>query len=96
MILGGTFQHDNWELAVDHRTARRIFERCTALLPALLPSRGTTIVSHNVGLRPARKGGPRVEVETMQLPLEGDLVPRDGDEPTDKRSLKVIHAYGFG
>jgi len=96
VILGGTFQHDSWELSVNHRTARRIFERCTALVPDLLPSRGTTILSHNVGLRPARRGGPRVEVEIIQLPLANDLVPCNGIETRPKRSLKVIHAYGFG
>jgi len=96
VILGGTFQPDNWELAVNHRTAQRIFERCIALTPELRPSQGTTIISHNVGLRPARKGGPRVEIETVQLPLANELVPYNGDAPRVKRELTVIHAYGLG
>lgn len=98
VILGGTFQSDCWETAVNHQTARDIFERCAALEPALLPSRGTTILSHNVGLRPARKGGPRVEVEDVELPLVNELVPVEGESPrmTRKRTCKVIHCYGFG
>lgn len=96
VILGGTFQHDNWDLSVDHKTARRIFERCTTFHPALLPSRGARVISHNVGLRPARRGGPRVEIENMQLPLSNELVPCQDDDSRKKRELKVIHAYGFG
>lgn len=98
VILGGTFQYDSWETAVDHKTARGIFERCTALEPGLLPSKGATILSHNVGLRPARRGGPRVEVEDVELPLTNELVPVEGDnmKETKKRICKVIHAYGFG
>lgn len=96
VILGGTFQPDNWQLATDPRTMRRIFERCSALVPALLPAHGTTILSHNVGLRPARKTGPRVEIEIVSLPLEGDLVPISKSEPRMRLDLRVIHAYGFG
>jgi len=96
VILGGTFQQDNWELAVNHRTGRRIFERCAALEPALLPSKGTTFLSHNVGLRPARRGGPRVEVEVVKLPLPNDLVPCNGTGNRPSRELKIVHAYGFG
>ncbi|KLO20051.1 FAD dependent oxidoreductase [Schizopora paradoxa] len=98
VILGGTFQADVWETAVNHHTARAIYERCTALEPALLPSKGTTILSHNVGLRPARKGGPRVEVENVELPLANDLVPVEveGTRVKKTRICKVIHCYGFG
>ncbi|TDL28092.1 FAD dependent oxidoreductase [Rickenella mellea] len=96
VILGGTFQSDNWNTSVDHKVVRRIFERCTALQPDLLPSRGTTILSHNVGLRPARKGGPRVEIETIQLPLSSNFVPSHGEGERQARALTVIHAYGFG
>lgn len=98
VTLGGTFQSDSWETAVNHHTARAIYERCTALQPALLPSKGTTILSHNVGLRPARKGGPRVEVDNVELPLANELVPVDAENPriTRTRVCKVIHCYGFG
>ncbi|KAH8120036.1 FAD dependent oxidoreductase [Phellopilus nigrolimitatus] len=95
-ILGGTFQQDNYDTTVNHGTARRIFERCATLQPGLLPSRGATIISHNVGLRPSRRGGPRVELESVQLPLENELVPHNGEDTTPKRKLKVIHAYGLG
>lgn len=95
VILGGTFQPDNWDTSVNHKTAQGIFERCAALDPGLSLSRGTEVLSHNVGLRPARRGGPRVEVENMQLPLENDLIPVH-HSPRTKRVLKIIHAYGFG
>ncbi|KAI5120841.1 hypothetical protein M0805_007028 [Coniferiporia weirii] len=94
-ILGGTFQHDNFDLTVNLDTAQRLYERCTILESGLLLSRGTTVLSHNVGLRPSRKGGPRVELESMQLPLTNPLVPRY-EEKRPQRKLKVIHAYGLG
>ena len=53
-------------------------------------------MSLNVGLRPARRGGPRVELESIQLPLKNDLVPRNGDELKMEREVRVIHAYGLG
>ena len=59
-------------------------------------SEGTRILSHNVGLRPSRRGGARVELEEIELPLKNPLVPFYGEETRVERKLKVIHAYGLG
>ncbi|KAL5518788.1 hypothetical protein ACEPAH_471 [Sanghuangporus vaninii] len=95
-ILGGTYQEDNYDHAVNHDIAKRIYERCTTLEQQLHVSQGAKILSLNVGLRPARRGGPRVELETIQLPLKNDLVPHYGDGSRTEREVKVIHAYGLG
>ncbi|OCH89536.1 FAD dependent oxidoreductase [Obba rivulosa] len=95
VLLGGTYQPGNWDLSVDFPTAKGIIARCSALAPALRsPER--RILSHNVGLRPARKGGARVEAEWRRLPLETEwLSAQDGAEPQEGEVL-VAHAYGFG
>ncbi|OCB85621.1 FAD dependent oxidoreductase [Sanghuangporus baumii] len=95
-ILGGTYQEDDYDLAVNHDIAKRIYERCTTLEPRLHVSQGAKILSLNVGLRPARRGGPRVELETIQLPLKNDLVPHYRDGLRTEREVQVIHAYGLG
>lgn len=93
-ILGGTFLEDRWDTAVDYDVAKDIFARCEKLAPAL-NSPDTRIISHNVGLRPARRGGPRVEPEWVDLPLKGYLVPNK-NKSSKERKLLVIHAYGIG
>ena len=95
VTMGGTFEPDKTNLGVDMDIARGIYERCTALEPKLKVENGAKIISHNVGLRPARRGGPRVELETIQLPLEEQLIP-DYGLPRPRRELKVVHAYGLG
>jgi D-amino-acid oxidase len=50
-ILGGTAQENNWNTAPDTETADDIFSRCLALQPSLAEGK---ILSHLVGLRPAR------------------------------------------
>lgn len=52
---------------IDERTAQGILERTVRLLPELSHGKGVQgldIVRHNVGLRPTREGGPRMENET--------------------------------
>jgi len=56
----------------------------------------TRILSHNVGLRPAREGGPRVEAQFVDVPNKGPLVPELSGASTDLKTTLVIHAYGFG
>jgi len=81
--------------------AKGIFNRCAALAPCL-KSAETRILKHNVGLRPAREGGPRVEVERITLPLQTThcLTPwHEGDAVThsnEQGSMLVVHSYGFG
>ncbi|KAA1468099.1 nucleotide-binding domain-containing protein [Dentipellis sp. KUC8613] len=97
VLIGGTFQPNNWDTSVDKATADGIFQRAKALVPALGDPE-TRIISHNVGLRPAREGGPRVETEYIELPLSGELVPQISDADTGAGTKKtlIVHAYGFG
>ncbi|EMC91718.1 hypothetical protein BAUCODRAFT_302218 [Baudoinia panamericana UAMH 10762] len=68
-ILGGCLQKDNWESQVDPNLAIRIMKRCIELCPKLVPEgkgiEALSIIRHGVGLRPMRKGGPRVEREVI-------------------------------
>ncbi|RUS16279.1 hypothetical protein BC937DRAFT_91414 [Endogone sp. FLAS-F59071] len=84
VILGGTMQDYNSDPAVDLTTARTILERCEALYPELTQGRGIEslkILRHNVGFRPSRKGGIRVETEVIDI--------------ADKQVL-ICHNYGHG
>ncbi|MFF2121841.1 FAD-dependent oxidoreductase [Kitasatospora sp. NPDC058184] len=60
VVLGGTFEPDDWNTVADPATAEAILARCTARIPALREAR---VLGHVVGLRPARHGGPRLEAE---------------------------------
>jgi len=91
-LLGGTLLEDVWDTSIDYTMAKNIFDRCAGLAPAL-NSPETQILSHRVGLRPARRGGARVEAQWVDLPLTGNLVPSKSSVP--RRQL-VIHAYGLG
>jgi len=78
--------------------AKGIFERCSTLAPCL-KDEGTKILSHNVCLRPERKGGPRVELERITLPLmrsDGLAVYVSENAEEEQQELSVIHAYGMG
>lgn len=96
VLVGGTFQPNNWNTSVDMATAEGIFNRAKALVPAL-EAPEARILAHNVGLRPAREGGPRVEVEVVEFPMKGLLRPKpDGLRDMAEKKLAVVHAYGFG
>ena len=58
VVLGGTFELDEWAPAPDPATREAILARCRALVPELA---GAPVVGERVGLRPVRDGGPRVE-----------------------------------
>lgn len=94
VLIGGTFQEDNWDLSIDFDTARNIWNRCLELAPAL-GNKETKILGHNVGLRPARRGGARIEAEWLKLPLKSEFLPPP-DLSSEKYDFLVIHAYGFG
>lgn len=96
VLLGGTFQSHNWDTSHSEETAQEIFSSCAKMVPELLDKEKVQILSHNVGLRPAREGGPRVEAEWMQFPLKGDLIPRPEKVDLKDKKLLVVHAYGFG
>ncbi|KAG2148173.1 uncharacterized protein EDB93DRAFT_1280349 [Suillus bovinus] len=95
--LNGTHQVGNWDTSLDMSAAKGIFERCSVIAPCL-KDEGTKILMHTVGLRPDRKGGPRVEAERISLPLiqSDGLAPNSGEDAGQQQDLTVIHAYGMG
>lgn len=55
------------DTAVCDETTVKILEGCKGLAPELLRENGEfEVLSSQVGLRPSRKGGPRVEVEVLE------------------------------
>ena len=94
VLIGGTFQVGNWDLSVDYDTGKGIWQRAAEIAPSLKDEK-TRIISHNVGLRPARKGGPRIEAERFKLPLQTELLTKPQGHQTEQELL-VVHAYGFG
>jgi len=81
-ILGGCYQKGNWNGAVDSKLAERIIKRAVDFCPELIKDGPLDIISHNVGLRPVRQGGFRVEREIM------------GNK--DGIYKQVVHNYGHG
>ncbi|MGC4805849.1 FAD-dependent oxidoreductase [Micromonospora sp. DT233] len=63
VVLGGTFQPNVWDTRPDPQTAAAIRRRCVALVPELADA---PLLGERVGLRPARHGGPRVEVAPVE------------------------------
>jgi D-amino-acid oxidase len=67
--------------------AERIMKRAVRICPALVPEgagiEALRVVRHQVGLRPVRIGGARVESQVL-----GD---GEGEE-----KLRVVHCYGAG
>jgi D-amino-acid oxidase len=64
VVLGGTYQADVWDMTPDPAIREAILTRCIALVPRLAEAR---ILGEKVGLRPARRGGPRVAAERTPL-----------------------------
>ena len=97
VILGGTFKSGDWDTSLHMDVAQRIFERCAEIAPSLKDSEVTKILKHQVGLRPAREGGARVEVEVVEFPLSSahNLAPWD-PAGLEGGNMQVVHAYGFG
>ncbi|MGW1870836.1 NAD(P)/FAD-dependent oxidoreductase [Streptomyces mauvecolor] len=58
LLLGGTAQEDDGNLAPDPATAERIIARCALIHPEIADAR---VLGHRVGLRPVRYSGARVE-----------------------------------
>lgn len=72
VVCGGTRIVDDWDGTPRQETTKRILGRCLELVPQLVdPKKGTgltkpriedlDVVEVNVGLRPARRGGVRLE-----------------------------------
>ncbi|HTJ39684.1 MAG TPA: FAD-dependent oxidoreductase [Dactylosporangium sp.] len=77
VVLGGTFQAGEWSETPDPGTTEAILRRCAELVPEL---EGARPLWEAAGLRPARRGGPRVEADAVALP----------------GGTRIVHAYGHG
>jgi len=99
-VCGGTYGRHDYSTLPDLDAAEQILKGCFELDP-LLANGGTSwkdidVVSINVGLRPSRQGGARVELERRKV---GDNTRDAGPRmPLGEigRKVAVIHAYGFG
>jgi glycine/D-amino acid oxidase-like deaminating enzyme len=82
VILGGCKQDENWNQDVDKELSAAIQNRCKKFAPELLNKDGEfDIISEQVGFRPSRRGGPRVEAELV----EGN---------SKEKPYLVVHCYG--
>ena len=82
-VFGGTKTLHVWNVTPDAKVSEEILERCCVLLGVRRAD--IEVVGVQVGLRPGRMGGPRVEGETVELEEEGT---------GDKRKVRVVHQYG--
>ncbi|RSL82439.1 hypothetical protein CEP51_005179 [Fusarium floridanum] len=62
-ILGGCKFNDDWSGAFDLEAGEEIKRRCCALVPELGKPEDLKVLAQGVGLRPCRRGGPRVGME---------------------------------
>lgn len=65
VICGGTFQRDNECTGISREDAASIWEGCTRLVPALKDARVMKIEDW-AGMRPARHGDVRIDMETIE------------------------------
>ncbi|WWC93116.1 uncharacterized protein L201_008083 [Kwoniella dendrophila CBS 6074] len=116
-ILGGLFLLNNWSTDINFNIQNEILKNCYKLCPLLDNKKGKgcikdiNIISHNIGLRPARKNGLRCELNEYNLSSSSSssnskedenilLLPEKGKLDTkdgrNSRKVHVIHAYGIG
>ncbi|KAB5584976.1 hypothetical protein GE09DRAFT_1209614 [Coniochaeta sp. 2T2.1] len=83
--LGGSY-YLSWDREPDMALAERVMKRTIQICPHLVPEgagiEALRVIRHQVGLRPVRAGGPRIELETLDEAGEG--------------KLRVVHCYGAG
>ncbi len=60
IVCGGTFEIGQWEVTPSPRVRDAILQRACRLVPAIA---GAEVLGERAGLRPCRRGGPRVEAE---------------------------------
>ncbi|XP_065188900.1 D-aspartate oxidase-like [Sycon ciliatum] len=78
VVLGGTYKRHDWNLEEDKGETAGILQRCSKVIPSL---RDAVILRVDVGLRPARSSGIRLESQRLF-------------QPTSGRDLFVVHNYG--
>jgi D-amino-acid oxidase len=96
-ILGGCYGIGSWDLSIDAQLAQRILKHCFKLDPRISHDgtlEGIEVIRHNVGLRPAREGGPRVEKQRITLPTSSPIALGKGKKTGGKREVSIVHAYG--
>lgn len=71
VICGGSRQDNDWSGEWDEKLGNDILKRCCELCPELGRPEDLQVIAKNVGLRPSRKGGPRIEIErrTWSIPV---------------------------
>lgn len=79
-LFGGTKTRGRWDTEPDGAVSEGILERCCKLLECA--PEDISVVATQVGLRPGRDEGPRVEVEKVDIGEEG--------------VVNVVHEYGHG
>lgn len=93
-IVGGTKQPNDWSCNPDPQVREQLLQNAAELCPSLLGrNKKWDVVRDIVGRRPARKGGIRLELET--LVDEYNSSKNNGDLET-AQGKSVIHAYGVG
>lgn len=98
VIVGGTNIKGEWSTLPRRETAIEILKEAYAICPELAGPNGRgwediEVVSHNVGLRPCRQGGLRLEIEERELRNEA-ITPEAGKGAP--RQVAVLHCYGIG
>ncbi|KAK4689642.1 D-amino-acid oxidase, partial [Tremellales sp. Uapishka_1] len=86
IVLGGTYLKNDYSTLPDLAESERILKACYELEPLLAGPNGKSwrdikVVSHNVGLRPAREAGVKLELESVSV---------------GGKEAAVLHAYGVG
>ncbi|ORY21522.1 hypothetical protein BCR39DRAFT_553442 [Naematelia encephala] len=99
VILGGCNQPRNWDTQPDMAIAERILKEAFQVCPALSEGgaswKDIEVISHNVGLRPCREGGMRLEMEKRIIGQNNsELVPRLGLNGSGCE-VACLHAYGI-
>ncbi|WWC90317.1 uncharacterized protein L201_005250 [Kwoniella dendrophila CBS 6074] len=103
VVLGGHYRVGDWATNADLVEAERILKDCYNLCPMLAGPDGKSwkdieVVAHNVGLRPAREGGARMELEERQIGQNGNSthIAPGSIKNSLGRKVAVVHAYGVG
>ncbi|KAF3407674.1 D-amino-acid oxidase [Talaromyces pinophilus] len=63
VIIGGVRLDNDWDDSFDESRVERIKQRACQLAPELGNPEDLQVVRHNIGLRPSRDGGARVDIE---------------------------------